>query len=501
MADFLHTNLFNLVSESKASTFIVCKQTSIKMAVRLSEQDKKELDRYNRNFVMKTLQVIVQSRCGEKSKYTAKENSGLEWFSLPIPDLQELTAVARKTLGSGPLLTNPINVEISLKKKESNNYIFLEVWSVSLDTESKDPDVKISSGVYSRMSQALKSVLVVTRAAHGSRVAQRQREDDYQLHYQFYVGNPNIELLGEEVKTVHVAAATTPSGTIRVKLAFTNSPHVPAKTIKKQSQLVDIKDDHFSHPNSIHISEPKPCNRKFRNPKSVEDLRYLESLEKQDACTTNFFSTSPPEGFSPPLPRISEIITSTQDSLDGQKNRTQNFEDPFSKYQSSALFTHIVGTVVQLERPEDRPFAVLLDGLPLASADTSSETLSECSDTEDKDGDKETAEEEEDFNDASEHLDIGIRSESPVSNDFVMLPPLDLPFANSTPMTDLGQLGQFYREMQMAANKPIGQLTTPVNQAYLEDLMGQIEKYDKEQPRHLQFLKSISKEEEELSDS
>jgi hypothetical protein len=56
------------------------------------------------------------------------------------------------------------------------------------------------------------------------------------------------------------------------------------------------------------------------SPQSVEDLRNLERLERQDTytCTANFFSTSPPEGFSPPLPRISEIITSAPDSMDGQ---------------------------------------------------------------------------------------------------------------------------------------------------------------------------------------
>jgi hypothetical protein len=56
----------------------------------------------------------------------------------------EVTAVVRKTLGSGPLLGQPVNVEISLKKKENNGYIFLEVWSISLDSDSKDPDVKVS---------------------------------------------------------------------------------------------------------------------------------------------------------------------------------------------------------------------------------------------------------------------------------------------------------------------------------------------------------------------
>ena len=64
-------------------------------------------------------------------------------FSLPIPDLQELTAVARKTLGQGPLLAQPVNVEISLKTKENNAYIFLEVWSISLDVDNWDPEVKV----------------------------------------------------------------------------------------------------------------------------------------------------------------------------------------------------------------------------------------------------------------------------------------------------------------------------------------------------------------------
>jgi hypothetical protein len=65
----------------------------------------------------------------------------------------------------------------------------------------------------------------------------------------------------------------------------------------------------------------------------------------------------------------------------------------------------------------------------------------------------------------------------------------------------MGQLGQFYREMQTAAQRTIGSHPMPVSQQYLDDIMGQIEKYSLEQPKHLEFLKSISKEEEELSDS
>ena len=67
------------------------------MAVRLSEQNKKDLDRYTRNFVMKSLQVIVQSRMGEKCKYTAKENSGLEWVSLFINGASRIVVRCKQT--------------------------------------------------------------------------------------------------------------------------------------------------------------------------------------------------------------------------------------------------------------------------------------------------------------------------------------------------------------------------------------------------------------------
>ena len=54
----------------------------------------------------------------------------------------------------------------------------------------------------------------------------------------------------------------------------------------------------------------------------MEDLRFLESQEKQDTFNT-MFSTSPPEGMSPPMPQIQELI---KDGLDGNQNQQQRSE-------------------------------------------------------------------------------------------------------------------------------------------------------------------------------
>ena len=112
-------------------------------------------------------------------------------------------------------------------------------------------------------------------------------------------------------------------------------------------------------------------------------------------------------------------------------------KDPFSDYYRSAVFLHGEGKAVQMERPEDRPFANLMAGLPMPGADASNSSPSDNSDAgqeakeegdegqkeEEEDGEEEE-EEEESSSDASDRTEEGARSQSPTTSDFVMLPPL-----------------------------------------------------------------------------
>lgn len=82
-----------------------------------------------------------------------------------------------------------------------------------------------------------------------------------------------------------------------------------------------------------------------------------------------------------------------------------------------------------MERPEDRPFATLMAGLPLPGANASDSSPSDHSDTGQEakeDGEEGQKEEEEDgsSSDASDRTEEGARSQSPTTSDFVMLPPL-----------------------------------------------------------------------------
>lgn len=106
-------------------------------------------------------------------------------------------------------------------------------------------------------------------------------------------------------------------------------------------------------------------------------------------------------------------------------------KDPFNDYYRSAVFLHGEGKAVQMERPEDRPFATLMAGLPMPGADASDSSPSDHSDTgqeakeDGEEGQKEEEEEEEgSSSDASDRTEEGARSQSPTTSDFVMLPPL-----------------------------------------------------------------------------
>ncbi|XP_076467841.1 autophagy-related protein 13-like [Babylonia areolata] len=481
-----------------------------------------ELDKYTRNFVLKSLQVIVQSRMGEKCRYTVKENSSLEWFTLPIPDIPELSAVARKTLGSGPVLAQPVNVEISLKTKENNAYIFLEVWSLSLDVDNCDPDVKVSSTLYGRMTSALKSIICVSRVAPAYRLAQRQKKDDFQIHYQYKVGPPNLGILMEDVQTRRIGAVATPMGTIQVTFSYTTKPQMPQQP--RSGIPLFPKIDHFSEPSLGQVSEPKPCNRKFRNPTSVEDLRYLDSQEKQDTFNSTF-STSPPEGtvcsLSPPpplapLPQINEASATLTDSIDGLEEKadaTSGKEKKKKKRKETAkkspqmepvpvrsVFMDVGVQPVPSEKAEEVPFATLMAGLSETESSVDDDTSDISCQEEEKEGERGKKKEEveakskeksddDDDSGAEEGEEEGERSNSPSDDSFVML---ESPFREAGPAMDLGQ---FFHQMQLA---PMAQLsmmeqTTVRTEDFLKDVKEQIDRYAALQPHFDKFVKSLGR--------
>ncbi|XP_074853699.1 autophagy-related protein 13 isoform X10 [Carettochelys insculpta] len=240
----------------------------------LSSQDRKDLDKFIKFFALKTVQVIVQARLGEKiCTRSSSSPTGSDWFNLAIKDIPEVTHEAKKALsGQLPAVGRSMCVEISLKTSEGDS-MELEIWCLEMN-EKCDKEIKVSYTVYNRLSLLLKSLLAITRVTPAYRLSRKQGHE-YVILYRIYFGEVQLSGLGEGFQTVRVGTVGTPLGTITLSCAYRIN-------LAFMSTRTTGEDNGATYP-------------------SVED--------SQEVCTTSF-STSPPsqlivpgkEGGVPPVP-------------------------------------------------------------------------------------------------------------------------------------------------------------------------------------------------------
>ncbi|XP_016411100.1 autophagy-related protein 13-like [Sinocyclocheilus rhinocerous] len=107
----------------------------------LSSQDRKDLDKFIKFFALKTVQIIVQARLGEKiSTCSSSSPTGSDWFNLAIKDIPEVTHEAKKALaGQLPGIGRSMCVEISLKTSEGDS-MELETWCLEMNEKTPGED-------------------------------------------------------------------------------------------------------------------------------------------------------------------------------------------------------------------------------------------------------------------------------------------------------------------------------------------------------------------------
>ncbi|XP_006117360.1 autophagy-related protein 13 isoform X8 [Pelodiscus sinensis] len=228
----------------------------------LSSQDRKDLDKFIKFFALKTVQVIVQARLGEKiCTRSSSSPTGSDWFNLAIKDIPEVTHEAKKALaGQLPAVGRSMCVEISLKTSEGDS-MELEIWCLEMN-EKCDKEIKVSYTVYNRLSLLLKSLLAITRVTPAYRLSRKQGHE-YVILYRIYFGEVQLSGLGEGFQTVRVGTVGTPLGTITLSCAYRIN-------LAFMSTRTTGEDNGATYP-------------------SVED--------SQEVCTTSF-STSPPSQLS-----------------------------------------------------------------------------------------------------------------------------------------------------------------------------------------------------------
>ncbi|XP_034029948.1 autophagy-related protein 13 isoform X2 [Thalassophryne amazonica] len=260
----------------------------------LSPQDKKDLDKFIKFFALKTVQVIVQARLGEKiCTRSSSSPTGSDWFNLAIKDIPEVTHEAKKALaGQLPGIGRSMCVEISLKTSEGDS-MELETWCLEMNDKC-DKDIKVSYTVYNRLSVLLKSLLAITRVTPAYKLSRKQGHD-YVILYRIYFGEVQLSALGEGFQTVRVGVVGTPVGTVTLSCAYrTNLAFMSNRQFERSAPIMGIIVDHFMDlpcSNQRHSTVGQPCN--YRPAVEEEGGPFTGVQDSQEVCTTSF-STSPP---------------------------------------------------------------------------------------------------------------------------------------------------------------------------------------------------------------
>lgn len=242
------------------------------MATQAGVLDKGSLEKFVKILAMKSAQIIVQARLGEKIRTDCNpKTSGNDWFNIAIVDQPDVLAETKKVLQISQhesIVTRlPLCVEISLQTVEGDNMI-LEVWSLSVQSEQCDLQSRTTHSIYNRMGLLLKSLLSVTRSTPAYKLSRRQSADSYQIFYRIYIGEAQTHQLGDGHKQLRVGQLCTQIGTLTMAVAYRTKMTI-SPTQTGRDNTIMLKSDHF-----LKDISPKHIRYNFnkKNEKKIIDL-------------------------------------------------------------------------------------------------------------------------------------------------------------------------------------------------------------------------------------
>lgn len=257
----------------------------------------KELEKYIKFLALKSAQVVVQSRLGEKIQTQCNPLGGNDWFNIVVQDHPDVLDETKRALALKPgdsiLQRLPLCIEISLKTSEGDKMI-LEVWSLDLlpvDNKKEaaagedckgegcntnicndSQTLKAPHAIYNRMSIMLKSLISLTRTTPAYKLSRRQCPDSYSIFYLIYVDRPKVHTLGEGHKQVKIGQLNTILGSLTMSVAYrtklTISPtaghQVTAAAHQgEQQNTIMLKSDHFRPASDVSSPTQQLATVKF----------------------------------------------------------------------------------------------------------------------------------------------------------------------------------------------------------------------------------------------
>ncbi|XP_067618058.1 autophagy-related protein 13 homolog [Eurosta solidaginis] len=246
----------------------------------------KDVEKFIKFLALKSTQVVVQSRLGEKIQTPCNPlATGSDWFNIVIHDHPDIYMETKRALALEPgqsiLKRLPLCIEISLRTVEGDQMV-LEVWSLDIQVPgchknckddicevliknaenggkggvtngtggplSEQQTLKAAHAIYNRMGILLKSLISLTRSTPAYKLSRRQCPEAYGIYYRIYVERPQLHTLGEGYKNVKIGQLNTIVGTLcmsvhyRTKMTITPTA---AEGHNGENNTIMLKSDHF----------------------------------------------------------------------------------------------------------------------------------------------------------------------------------------------------------------------------------------------------------------
>ncbi|XP_049268127.1 autophagy-related protein 13 [Rhipicephalus sanguineus] len=304
--------------------------------MKLSSHDRKELEKFTLFLSCKSVQVIVQSRLGQKQKTQCKaEASNSDWFNLDIPDEDDVQLQLNDAMaGQIPEPGGPsLCTEISLKTVDGDTLV-LEVWQLSVSNVC-DSSVRATYTVYNRMSLVLKSLITITRVMPAYRLSHNQSRDSYIICFNVYMGEPQLDVLGEDYKRIQVGQVGMPTGTLTLGVDYRTKMTIsPQQAINQAHPAMMLKSDYFKPDLSPRGMRMRPStdiatDAIKRSDKDLppEGIRRQSGVAGHNGCANGLQDRVDESPWPLPKPAFSSLLSMPAKSTASSNSRSEEDND------------------------------------------------------------------------------------------------------------------------------------------------------------------------------
>eukprot|EP00794_Sanderia_malayensis_P001093 gene1093-437_t len=255
-----------------------------------------ETEKYVKFFTYKSLQVIVQSRSGEKSRTTSKANAvGVDWFNVALPGASIESEIQREVksefANQNAVVQDPLWLNVYLKTAEGHDSI-LESWSIRF-TEKVDQCAKGCFIIYNKLTLLLKTLISVSRSLPAYKLT-RRKDKDFSFYYKISSEEPIKDLIAELPEKAKVGMVGTQFGTVLISVSFKTNIHLDSSVPACQQSLSLSKNQ-----KKVQIKVGTDDQAALLNPLGPAEVAELTKAALDDvvgstaSLPTSFSTTSP----------------------------------------------------------------------------------------------------------------------------------------------------------------------------------------------------------------